>query len=127
MVSVFDEAKDAAGKASDVVPAIADIDFPDVPDVDLPDLPDLSDLPGFDDALQNSDEVVIDLIGDNDITTGDDDDLIVTGLGMTPSMRVTATTPSMPTTSRATRSVATTTSRPETATMRSSPSAATTS
>ena len=42
----------------------------------------LSDLPGFDEALQNSDgEPVIDLIGDNDITTGDGDDLIVTGLG----------------------------------------------
>jgi hypothetical protein len=39
------------------------------------------DLPGFEDALEDADEIEIDLTGDNDITTGDDNDLIVTGLG----------------------------------------------
>jgi Ca2+-binding RTX toxin-like protein len=43
---------------------------------------DLSDLPGIDDAVASKDgEIVIELVGDNDVTTGDDDDLIVTGQG----------------------------------------------
>jgi Ca2+-binding RTX toxin-like protein len=74
VASFFDEVEDAAGKVVDVIP--------DLPDIDPSDLSDLSDLPNFDEALRNSDgETVIDLIGDNDITTGDGDDLIVTGLG----------------------------------------------
>ena len=106
-MSLLDDVKDAADKVVNVVPDVSDVDLPavpdpsdaaetvvdvvpDVPDVDLPavpdpsdlsDLLDLSDLPGFDDALGDTDEIAIDLTGDNDITTGGDDDLIVTGQG----------------------------------------------
>lgn len=60
--------------------------FPTCPTsiVDRPDADssDLSDLPGINNALASKDsEIVIKLVGDNDVTSGDDDDLIVTGQG----------------------------------------------